>query len=91
MEKMGLFQTATSVPGPGDIVTNIHTKSLRTDSEFAIALWVLWNQASLACKARCLGAHLSDGSLKSWASDVMFKPFLSQRDTESCGFPVHYV
>ena len=57
--------------------------SLRTVSQFTIAFWVLWMQAPLAFKARCLGSHISGAGLKVDVLDVELKP-VSPRGKSLC-------
>lgn len=84
--------TATSVPGPGGIVTVSPQLSCK---ELAPSL--LWPHGSYRLKPHWLSKLAVLGPisqmevLKVGAPEVVFKPFSPQRDAGSCEFPLHYV
>ena len=59
--------TVSSVLDPGRIAIVRAYMLLTTAPLFAVVLWVLWMNALLVFRAKVLGPHPSDGSLKNWS------------------------
>ena len=64
---------APSALSPVGIAAALLAGPLRTASLFAVVLWDLWAQVSLAFRARCLGVHPSGGAVDTEALDVWSK------------------